>query len=172
MTEADAGVLGQGPPPGESEEAAPAKVDRIWVVMAVLVCVDFLLGIGAIVAVPFGRATEWLPVKGRGLYVVHAIVGALLGIGAVFLLARFGTSAQRITRLAARWGIAGIVLGVAGGLLAVSHPLRLVGMGLMLVGGLVAVVGYCMPSLEAHDRKERAALQARLDQGAVQEPLG
>lgn len=158
--------------PGVPDEVRAGKVDRIWIVMAVLVCVDFLLGIGAIVTVPFGRATEWLPVKGRALYLLHGAVGALLGIGAVYLLARFGSSTQRIARLAARWGIAGIAVGVVGGLLAVSHPLRLVGMGLMLIGGLVAAIGYCMPSLEASDRKERAALQARFEEEAAEEPFG
>ena len=71
-----------------------------------------------------------------------------------------------------RLGIAGIAVGVVGGLLAVVHPLRLAGMGLMLVGGLAAAIGYFMPSLEAHDRKERAALQERLDAEAADGPYG
>ncbi len=170
MTEVTSGATaGQGP---AVEGELPAGARRIWVAMGVLVSLDFLLGIGAIAEVPFGRATEWLPAKGRGLYVPHAIVGAALGLGAVYLLARYGRSTHRIARLAARWGIAGIAVGVVGGLLAVVHPLRLAGMGLMLVGGLAAAIGYFMPSLEAHDRKERAALQERLDAEAADGPYG
>lgn len=136
-------------------------VSPLWVVMATLVGLDFVLGVAAIVAVPFGRASVWLPVKGRGVYAAHAVVGALLGAGALVLLSRYGSSAHRISRLAAKTGIAGILVGLAGGFLAVDHPLRLAGMALMLLGSLVAGIGYLMPSLEAHDRRERAELDAR-----------
>lgn len=172
MTEVAAGAAGQEPAVEEETTQAPEKVGRAWVAMAWLVCLDFLFGIGAIVMVPFGRPSGWLPVKGRAVYLPHAVAGALLVVGAVYLLARYGRSPHRISRLAARWGIAGIALGAIGGLLVVSHPLRLVGMGLMLVGGLISAIGYCMPSLEAHDRKERAAMQARFEAEGLEGPLG
>lgn len=172
MTEVAAGAPGQEPAVEVDAAEAPEKVDRVWVAMAWLVGLDFLLGLGAIITVPFGRPSGWLPVKGREVYLPHAVVGAVLVAGAVYLVARHGGSAHRITRLAARWGIAGIVVGAVGGLLVTSHPLRLLGMGLMLVGGLVAVIGYCMPSLEAHDRKERAAMRARFEAEAVDGPFG
>lgn len=151
---------------GAAGDEAPAPVDRVFVVMAALVAVDFVLGIGAIVSVPFGRASGWLPVKGRAMYVPHAVIGVLLVLGAVYLLARYGSSAARIPRLAAKTGIAGIVIGVAGGLVAVDHPIRIIGMALMLLGGLVAGIGYAMPSLAAHDEKERARLAAEYPEEA------
>lgn len=170
MTEASTGAVAGPGPAGEDE--LPAGARRIWVAMGVLVCLDFLLGIGAIAEVPYSRVTGWLPAKGRGLYVPHAVIGAALALGAVYLVTRYRRSTHRIARLAAKWGIAGIGVGVVGGLLAVVHPLRLAGMGLMLVGGLAAAIGYFMPSLEAHDRKERAALQERLDAEAADGPFG
>jgi hypothetical protein len=147
--------------PGASSFAPSQRVDRVFVAMAWLVGIDFLLGIGAIVSVPFGRASGWLPAKGKAMYVPHAVVGALLVVGALYLLGRYGASAKRICRLGARTGIAGIALGIVGGLLSVDHPLRLAGMGLMLVGGIVGSIGYAMPSLAAHDEKERARLAAK-----------
>lgn len=154
---------------GEAEEEP--KVEPIWAVMAGIVCVEFALGIAALLAVPYGRATAWVPAKGRAVYLPHAVLGALLGAGALYLLARYGSSPQRIRRLAAKAGIAGIVLGAAGGFLAVDHSLRLAGMALMLLGGLVAAIGYAMPSLEAHDRRERAALAARFEEEASGPPF-
>lgn len=156
MAQEEQGAGGERP----GEEAPAEPVSPLWVGMAALVGLDFVLGVGAIVAVPFGRASVWLPVKGRGVYLAHAVVGAVLGAGALFLLARYGSATHRITRLAAKTGVAGILVGVAGGLVAVDHPLRLVGMALMLLGSLAAGIGYLMPSLEAHDRKERAELEA------------
>ena len=141
--------------------AEGGPVSPLWTVMAALVGLDFLLGVAAIVSVPFGRASVWLPVKGRAVYVAHGVIGAALGAGALVLLARYGSSAHRISRLGARTGVAGILVGLAGGLLAVDHPARLAGMALMLLGSLVAGIGYLMPGLEAHDRKERAELEAR-----------
>lgn len=129
--------------------------------MAALVGVDFVLGVAALVFVPFGRGSGLVPVKGRSVYLAHSAVGIALGVGALWLVLRHGTSGQRITRLAARLGLAGVIVGALGGLLAVEHGLRLGGMGLMLVGALMAGLGYLMPSLEAHDEKERAQLQGR-----------
>lgn len=157
---------GRGPAAGEAAgEEEPARPHPIWAVMSSLVLLDFLLGVGAILAVPFGRGTIWIPHKGQALYVSHAVLGALLGLGALYLILRYGAAEERMVRLAARTGIAGVVLGAAGGLLTVSHPLRLVGMGIMLLGSLLAGIGYLMPVLEAHDRKERAELAARYQDG-------
>lgn len=146
---------------------APERVDPVFTAMAWLVGLDFLLGIGSIIAVPYGRPSAWLPVKGRALYVPHAVLGALLAVGALYLIARYRSATERIPRLAAKTGIAGIIVGVIGGFLAVDHPLRLIGMALMLIGGLVASIGYATPSLSAHDKKERARLAAEYaeDQG-------
>lgn len=147
--------------PEGAPDGAPEHVDKVFVAMAWLVGLDFLLGIGAIVSVPYGRPSGWLPVKGRAIYLPHAVLGAILALGALYLFARYRASAERIPRLAAKLGIVGIVIGVAGGFVALDHSLRLVGMALMLIGGLVAAVGYASPSLSAHDKKERARLAAQ-----------
>jgi len=143
---------------------AGEKVSPIWAAMASLVGIDFLLGIGAIVAVPYGRASAWLPTKGEGVYLAHGVIGAILGVGALYLVVRFGSAPERMARLAARTGIIGIAVGVVGGILTVYHPLRLVGMALMLLGSMAAGIGYLMPSLEAHDQKERAELARRYEE--------
>jgi hypothetical protein len=154
------------PPETGGDEAgvrAPAEAARgrrlsehsaAWVSMLGLVGLEFVLGVVALVAVPAGRRSGWVPSRGTVVYLLHSAVGAVLGVGAVVLLAS-AKHAERSVRISAVLGLVGVAIGAAGGLLTVPHGLRLLGMALMLVGAALAVLGYVMPAVGS--TKEPAA---------------
>jgi len=111
--------------------------------MGGLVVVELAIGIGTLVVVPYDRPTVWLPVQGRLLYLVHAALGAIVGLGSVvvFLAAR---RAPRILHLGSIVGFVGVVLAAVGGAASLGRPTRLLGVGLMLLGAVVAGFGYLM----------------------------
>ena len=123
--------------------------------MAMLIALglEFALGVVTLLLVPVDRPDEWLPPQGRAVYVVHAGLGGMLGIGAlvIFVVASQG---GRIVRLGAQIGLVGLLLGAGGGLLTAFHPWRLTGLGLMLAGTFVAFFGYLIPLLEQIQRQE------------------
>lgn len=137
------------------EKGDPAR--RLAWALALLVGVEFVLGIVALVLVPTGRPTGWLPTEGKAIYLAHALVGLPLALTAVVYLVTVRES-TRIHRLSGWIGCSGVVVAGAGGLLTVAHPLRLVGLAFMFVGPLVAGFGFLLPALD------------RLSEGAT--PLG
>lgn len=122
-------------------------------VLAVLVGLELAVGVAAIALVPPGRPSGWEPTKGLAVYLVHAVLGGPVAVGAGLLLART-RGGSRIARISGSTGAVGVALACVGGLLTGSHPLRLAGMGLMLLGTVVAGFGYLLPGLE---RMERSA---------------
>ncbi len=115
--------------------------------LSLLVTVEFAVGIAVLVSVPADRASGWLPMRGRTVYLAHAILGFLIAAGAlVYLVQCHGST--RILRLSGWIGGSGVGVAAAGGVLAVSHPLRLAGLGLMLLGSFAAVFGYLLPALD------------------------
>jgi hypothetical protein len=128
-------------------------IRRTAIAMAGLVGLEFALGVGALVVVPYGRTSVGLPSRGVVLYLAHAVLGAILGLGAVGLLQaarRWG----RIARLGSTLGVAGVVVAAAGGVATVDHAIRLLGVGLMLVGSFVAAFGYAILITVAPHRLE------------------
>ena len=121
--------------------------------MLIALGLEFALGVVSFLLVPVDRPDEWLPSQGRAVYVVHAGLGGMLGIGAlvIFVVASQG---GRIVRLGAQIGLVGLLLGAGGGLLTAFHPWRLTGLGLMLAGTFVAFFGYLIPLLEQIQRQE------------------
>lgn len=115
--------------------------------LAFLVAAEFGLGVAVLVTVPTGRPTGLVPTNGRTVYVVHAVLGLVLGVGAVTHLVRT-REAGRIGRMSGAIGFTGVAMAAAGGVLTVSHPVRLVGGGLMLLGSLCAEFGYVIPALD------------------------
>ena len=111
----------------------------VWVVMMIGIVIEFALGVVCLLLVPIRRPDQWLPPQSRGVYLVHASLGALLGIGALTLLiaARNGS---RFVRLGSRIGLVGLMLGAGGGTLSVSHSWRPTGMGLMFAGALLRLL--------------------------------
>jgi hypothetical protein len=113
----------------------------VWVGLLTGICLEFALGVACVVWVPAGRPDEWIPVQGRAVYVAHAVIGAILGIGALvsFLAA---AREERTVFLGSGVGLAGLLLAAGGGMLAVYHPWRLTGMALMFGGSFVALFGF------------------------------
>jgi hypothetical protein len=117
----------------------------VWLFMLGLVGLEFVLGVAALLFVPAGRPSGWVPRHGTVVYGLHTALGALLGAGAVVLMVA-ARRAERPVRVAAVIGLVGVVIGGVGGVLTVDHALRLLGMALMFVGPAVAVLGYVMPA--------------------------
>ena len=121
--------------------------------MLIALGLEFALGVVTLLLVPVDRPDEWLPPQGRAVYVVHAGLGGMLGIGAL-VISVVASHGGRIVRLGAQIGFLGLLLGAGGGILAAFHPWRLTGMGLMLAGTFVAFFGYVVPLLEQIQREE------------------
>jgi hypothetical protein len=140
------------PPAGAGLDPSPPIVRRAGMAMAVGLGVELVLGIGALAVVPYDRPTVWLPAREHLLYLAHATVGGVLGVGAVGLFLA-GRHAPRIARLATIIGVVGVLVGAGGGLASVDRPTRLLGVGLMLAGTVVAGFGYLILVIEVtpHD---------------------
>jgi hypothetical protein len=143
-------------PPDTPEEPLPELVSgttgdatarRLATALSVLVGVEFVIGIAALFAVPYGRPSEWTPAKGATLYLLHAIIGFPLALGAVALLLLV-READRTLRVTGWIGFGGVAIAGIGGVLAVSHPLRLLGMACMFVGPVTAGLAYLIPLLD------------------------
>jgi hypothetical protein len=125
----------------------PDRLDRWATSLAVLVGVEFALGVATLVLVPTGRPTGWRPERGSAVYLAHAVVGLPLTLLAAGFLLRVGRS-SRLLRLSAWIGGVGVAVAGVGGVLSVAHPLRLPGAGLMLVGSVAAGFGYLIPTFD------------------------
>jgi hypothetical protein len=137
--------------PGEPSGSVPDREERSarrWATtLAGLVTVETVLGVLALVVVPTGRPTGWLPHQGTALYLAHALLGLPLTIGALTYLVRTRAS-TRIYRLSGVIGGAGVTIAGLGGVFAITHPLRLVGVALMLFGPILAAFGYLLPTFD------------------------
>jgi hypothetical protein len=131
-----------------ADDAVPRSVlsrhRAAWLSVLALAGLEFVLGVLALLIVPTGRPTGWVPSHGSLIYDMHAAVGTLLAVGAV-LLVLASRDGERSVRVSAIIGLVGVAVGAAGGFLTVDHALRLIGMGLMLVGAMAALLGYMMP---------------------------
>jgi len=130
--------------PGKDIDLTTARLARILVA---LVGFELLLGIAAIVVVPFSRPSGWMPDKGGPIYLAHAFLGALVVVLATVLL--FGPRVRtRTAHLVAWLGFAGLALAGAGGVLTEARSaVRFFGMALMLIGAAFAMFAYLIPAL-------------------------
>ena len=157
--------------PSSTTIEAPERIRRLTVnratanlakVLAVAVALELVLGILALVLVPYSRPSGWRPAKGTALYFAHGAIGVLLAFAAIALLVRTWRS-SRISRLTGWIGAIGVAIAGAGGLLTASHPLRIAGVALMLIGSVVAGFGYLFPTLEKlGDREDRPTPAAQV----------
>jgi hypothetical protein len=53
--------------------------------MLIALGLEFALGVASLLLVPVGRPDEWLPPQGRAVYVAHAGLGGMLGIGSLVI---------------------------------------------------------------------------------------
>ena len=131
----------------------------VWTTMAILVAVELMLGVAAIVSVPFGRRPTLVPTNGTVEYLAHGSLGIVLALGAVVVLV-MSTAAGRLARIGAVMGAAGVACGLAGGVMASIEVTRVLGMSLMMLGVVVAGVGYLVPALEAFGKAEASRAAA------------
>jgi integral membrane protein len=134
-----------------------AGIDRTTVRLARtlvgLVTVEFLVGIAAVIAIPFSRPSGWVPAKGGAVYLVHSILGVIVVAGAVVLVFRLRGAAR--TALVVGWlGLVSLVVASAGGLLTEARStLRFFGMALMLIGTAFAAFSYMIPTMLTSSRR-------------------
>jgi hypothetical protein len=130
--------------------STPGRVPRaLWVVLMISVTAEFFSGLIGMLYVPFNRPDGWLAHRGEAIYLVHALLGALLGVAALAVAFHvLRTQVHRVDRIAAVSGFCGVAVGALGGALCVSHPLRLLGMALMFVGVAVAFFAYLIPMID------------------------
>lgn len=137
--------------------------------MLVAVTAEFVLGVLAILFVPFSRPNGWLPSRGRAVFLVHGAVGGIIFLLACAVVAvAYGEG--RIARIASMSGLVGIIVGAVGGLLAASRGLRLAGMAAMFVGTGVAIFGYLVPIIEPLGPRPVAEADAAENPVAPDEP--
>jgi hypothetical protein len=118
----------------------------VWVLMMIGIGLELALGIVALVAVPVHRPDGWVPEQGRAVYLIHAVLGGILTLVAMWLVTV--APRQRVVRAGIVIGLVGLALGAGGGVLAVYHPSRFAGLALMFAGTLVAFFGYLIPLIE------------------------
>lgn len=116
----------------------------VWVSMMIAVTVELLVGLSEIAFVPFNRPDGWYATQGEFLSLFHALLGAALGLGAIWIFTRTLHSG-RLERIAGCTGFIGVVVGAIGGVLTYDRSFRLWGMGLMFLGIAVAFFGYFVP---------------------------
>ena len=159
-------ATGPPEPPGPPGYVHP----RLATALALLIGVEVAVGIAVVVSVPSGRPSGWLPGSGRSVYLVHAVLGLVIAVGAVTYLVGTRRSG-RIDRLSGWIGGTGVALAGVGGLLAAAHPLRLVGFGFMLLGSVTAAFGYLLPALDRMtDRANRSEGAEAGDQAQADGP--
>jgi hypothetical protein len=123
-----------------------------WLAMFGLILVEAVVGIWALIVVPNNRPDAALPTDGRAVYLVHAVIGVALGIGALVLI----LTRRRTNRLSFNCALVGLIstaVAGAGGSLTTYKSDRLLGAALMLVGTVVAAFAYLTPATEPAERK-------------------
>ncbi|MGH8979493.1 MAG: DUF3817 domain-containing protein [Acidimicrobiales bacterium] len=126
--------------------------------LALGVAVEFALGIAALLVMPLGRPSGWLPASGRTVYGIHATVGLIVGLAAAAFLARC-LDRGRIARIVGWCGAVALALAGAGGLLTDgASMMRFAGICVMFVCSVLAGCAYLVPAaLAARNRATGAA---------------
>ncbi len=128
-------------------DARTSQVGRwVWVLMMIGIGLELALGIVALVAVPVHRPNGWVPGQARAIYLIHALLGGILTLVAMWLVTV--APRHRVGRVGSVVGLVGLALGAGGGILAVYESSRFAGLALMFAGSLVAFFGYLIPLIE------------------------
>lgn len=126
-----------------------AETTRWGALLAIVAGIELVLGIVALVVIPFSRPSGWLPARGAAVYGLHASFGLALGLGAV-VFCWWARQGGRISRLSGWLGLVSVAVASAGGLLTeVQSFARFLGICLMLVGAVLSVCAYLIPTAAA-----------------------
>ncbi len=135
--------------PGEPVVAVDVEaVTLAWAAaLAAAVGIELLSGVVALVLVPFGRPSGWIPLRGAAAWGVHATLGLFVGLGALAFLARVrGLGLGRIARISAWSGAVCLALAGAGGLMTEpDSAVRFLGIVVMFVATVLAGSAYLVP---------------------------
>jgi len=91
------------------QDAVPTRVPRVvWVVLMIAVAIDFFAGLIGMLYVPFNRPNGWLVHRDEAIYLLHALLGGVLGVAALAVVLHVSrrTSVHRVDRIAAISGSA------------------------------------------------------------------
>jgi len=145
------GALESQTPATDRAISLTADRSRLVLGLAVGVGIQSLLGVGVLLAVPYDRPTGWLPSRGEAVYLLHAVVGLLLAVGAAVLIAQLRHGPRPLVGLA--WtGLIGIALAGLAGLLSEARSLpRFFGTALMFVGAATSAFAYVVQWHGVHE---------------------
>ena len=133
-----------------------AATRRLAVRLSIGVGAEVVIGIMAVLTVPFDRPSGFVPHRGVVVYLTHSVLGFFLTLaagGLVVLTRRSGRSSKAIAWM----GMIGILLAGVGGLLTAGSPaVRFLGVATMLVGAVWAGFSYLLPALTRPARREGA----------------
>lgn len=122
----------------------------LFVTMMLGVSAEFFVGCAELFYVPLNRPTGWLAHHGEGVYVVHALWGAALGCGALYVFSKALTTAHlaQVDRTGAVGGFLGVAGAALGGVLSYERELRVYAIALMFLGAAVAFFCYLLPLID------------------------
>jgi len=145
--------------PPTSESGVDNSTVRLARTLVVLVTAEFLVGIAAVIVIPFSRPSGWVPAKGEAVYLVHALLGVVVVVGAVALVLRLRGAAR--TALVVGWlGLVSLVVAGTGGLLTEAQStVRFFGMALMLIGTAFAAFSYMIPTMLTSSRRASRSVE-------------
>jgi hypothetical protein len=132
-------------------EDQPGQLHRsLFVAMMAGVGAEFIVGCVELFYVPLNRPSGWLAHHGEGVYVVHALLGAALGCGALYVFSRALTTVRlvQVDRTAAVGGLLGVAVAAVGGVMSYERSLRIYAIALMFLGAAVAIFCYLLPLIE------------------------
>jgi integral membrane protein len=132
---------------GDGEGVVDGSTVRLARALVALVAAEFVLGIAAVVVIPFSRPSGWVPAKGAAVYAAHASLGVVAVLGAIALLVRL-RGAPHAAHVVGWLGLVSLVVAGVGGLLTEARStVRFFGMALMLLGTAFAAFAYMIPTL-------------------------
>ena len=151
------GVVRAKAPGAERDHDLDAATVRMARALLAAVGAEFLLGIAAMVSIPFARPNGWVPARGGALYAAHASLGLFVVFGAIVLLFRL-RDAPRTARVVAWLGLVSLAAAGTGGLLTEARStVRFFGMAIMLIGTAFAVFAYMIPTLLGASPRQAAS---------------
>ncbi|MFY9783515.1 MAG: hypothetical protein WAK12_08300, partial [Acidimicrobiales bacterium] len=108
------------------EEPGETLRRSYFIAMMVGVIAELIIGGVELFYVPLNRPTGWLAHHGEPIYVVHALLGMALGVGALYVVSRALTTAHlvQVDRTAAVGGFLGVATGAIGGAMSYEQSLR------------------------------------------------
>jgi hypothetical protein len=123
----------------------------LFVAMMAGVSAEFIIGCVELFYVPLNRPSGFLAHHGEGVYAVHALLGAALGCGALYVFSKVLTTTHlvQVDRTAAVGGFLSVAVAAVGGVMSYERSLRVYAIALMFLGAAVALFCYLLPLIDS-----------------------